>query len=477
MIDRQEILELAADVGLEPNVVEKDYVLGWILAGISQHPRTRDSWLFKGGTCLKKCFFETYRFSEDLDFTLLDDSHLSEGVLRETFNEIAPWIYDESGIELPDPVRSFEIYANPRGHKSAQGRLGYRGPLQRRGDLPRVRLDLTDDERLVRSGERRHVHHPYSDEPDNGIEVLSYCFEEVFAEKLRALAERERPRDLYDVIHLHRHQTGTDRTSVREILRAKCEFKGIVVPNFAILGASPHHAALRADWEQMLAHQLAELPPFDAFWSELPALFAWLENEPIPEPLPVMGLGRHEIDSAWRPPAMASSWRAQGITAPLEMVRFAAANRLCVDLDYEDEEGRRGTRVIEPYSLRRTKAGDLLLYAVRRQDGQDRSYRVDRILGARATKQAFSPRYLVELSTTGPVNAPEVHRPRSLALRSASRAAPASGGFGETKYVFQCLYCDKKFERKQYATALNPHKTKDGYPCPGRVGFFVETKY
>src|SRR5271165_4917736 len=115
MIDRQEILELAADVGLEPNVVEKDYVLGWILAGISQHPRTRDSWIFKGGTCLKKCYFETYRFSEDLDFTLLDGSHLSERVLGETFNEIAAWIYDESGIELPDAVRSFEIYANPRG--------------------------------------------------------------------------------------------------------------------------------------------------------------------------------------------------------------------------------------------------------------------------------------------------------------------------------------------------------------------------
>ena len=35
MIDRQEILELAGEVGLDPNVVETDYVLGWMLAGIS----------------------------------------------------------------------------------------------------------------------------------------------------------------------------------------------------------------------------------------------------------------------------------------------------------------------------------------------------------------------------------------------------------------------------------------------------------
>lgn len=27
--------------------------------------------MFKGGTCLKKCYIETYRFSEDLDFTVL----------------------------------------------------------------------------------------------------------------------------------------------------------------------------------------------------------------------------------------------------------------------------------------------------------------------------------------------------------------------------------------------------------------------
>ena len=63
MIPRQELLDLAADFGLAPNVVEKDYALGWLLAGFGEHPDTRDSWLFKGGTCLKKCFFETYRLS------------------------------------------------------------------------------------------------------------------------------------------------------------------------------------------------------------------------------------------------------------------------------------------------------------------------------------------------------------------------------------------------------------------------------
>src|SRR5258708_15759028 len=51
-------------VSLLPNIVEKDYVLGWMLAGINAHGELNESWVFKGGTCLKKCYFETYRFSE-----------------------------------------------------------------------------------------------------------------------------------------------------------------------------------------------------------------------------------------------------------------------------------------------------------------------------------------------------------------------------------------------------------------------------
>jgi predicted nucleotidyltransferase component of viral defense system len=74
MIDGREILAIATTLGLLPNIVEKDYVLSWVLAGIFQHAALAETWVFKGGTCLKKCYFETYRFSADLDFTLTDES-------------------------------------------------------------------------------------------------------------------------------------------------------------------------------------------------------------------------------------------------------------------------------------------------------------------------------------------------------------------------------------------------------------------
>src|SRR5438876_4927741 len=126
MIDRREILEAASSFSLLPNVVEKDYVLGWILAGINANEELAEGWVFKGGTCLKKCFFETYRFSEDLDFTVTDASQLNRDFLIDRFTQIAQWVYNETGIEIPAGQLRFDFDPGRDG-KSCQGRIYYRG--------------------------------------------------------------------------------------------------------------------------------------------------------------------------------------------------------------------------------------------------------------------------------------------------------------------------------------------------------------
>lgn len=63
MISKQVVMEQAKIHNLPANTIEKDYVLGWILAGIAEADNLKNHWVFKGGTCLKKCFFESYRFS------------------------------------------------------------------------------------------------------------------------------------------------------------------------------------------------------------------------------------------------------------------------------------------------------------------------------------------------------------------------------------------------------------------------------
>jgi predicted nucleotidyltransferase component of viral defense system len=194
MIAKEEILRIAGQLGLGPQMVEKDYALGWLLAGVFGNGRIADSWVFKGGTCLKKCFFETYRFSEDLDFSLRDPSHVDEAFLREVFAEISVWVYEQCGLELPADRQDFDVYVNPRGNKNCQGKITFRGPVtpSAAASWPRIKLDLTADERIVLAPVRQPIFHPYSDAPDGGIVVLTYAYEEAFGEKVRALAERTR---------------------------------------------------------------------------------------------------------------------------------------------------------------------------------------------------------------------------------------------------------------------------------------------
>lgn len=476
MIDRREILDMATQMSLNPHVVEKDYVLGWMLAGISNHPALHDSWVFKGGTCLKKCYFETYRFSEDLDFTLKDEAHLDEEFLKQTFADIGAWIYEQTGIEVPADKQGFDIYKNPRGSISCQGKVSYRGPVSPR-DMPRIKLDLTADERLVLPPVRMPVYHPYSDIPDAGIDVLAYAYEEVFGEKVRALGERTRPRDLYDVINLFRNEDARPAPdAVLDVLRQKCDFKGIDVPSLAQL--EPFRQELMGLWQSMLAHQLPILPPYETFWEALPRFFDWLLAGRVSASPIAYTLGQGETvlrDRQLRLPVSA------GIQSAIEIIRFAAANRLLVELQYQGS-----TREIEPYSLRRTRDDNIVLHAVRADTGEHRAYRLDRIEGARATSQAFTPRYEIELTPTGPMPIRQATRaaasapPRMASIatpRASRRNPPKTKMMGQPTYVYQCPMCQKTFRRNSMDGKLNAHKNQWGQQCSGRMGFLVRTTY
>ncbi len=103
---------------------------------------------------------------------------------------------------------------------------------------------------------------------------------------------------------------------------------------------------------------------------------------------------------------------------------------------------------------------------------------MDRIAGASATQRSFTPRYVVELTATGAVYAPDTSRSSAPSLARPRRAPVRRSGspFGQLKHVFQCTYCGKRFQRGSYDSTLNPHKTKSGYPCPGRVGAYIGRK-
>lgn len=255
-------------------------------------------------------------------------------------------------------------------------------------------------------------------------------------------------------------------------MEEKCRYKRIAVPTIDVIES--HRDELEADWEAMLKHQLPQLPPFEAFWGELPSVLAWLETGEAPAPPPSFaGRPGEEII---RPSTGSSAWGLP--TGSLETIRFAGANHLCVELDYVDGSGRLGTRTIEPYSLRRAADGNVILHAVRADDGERRSYRVDRIRGARITNRSFAPRYAVELSPGFQV-IPQTQRrsvrPPTSSTRTRRRAISSSG----VRYVYQCPYCSKRFARQRQDPRLRRHKDRSGWPCSGagQAGYLVDTRY
>jgi len=238
--------------------------------------------------------------------------------------------------------------------------------------------------------------------PDPGT-VRCYAFEELFAEKIRAMGERSRPRDLYDIVNLFwRQDLSAEPALIRTVLAEKCKVKGVPIPTLKAIQNSPRRAELEVEWANMLAHQLPVLPSFEQFWRELPKLFDWLEGVAARKNLPPIPVeARSEKVTIGVPPPIV--WTS-GIGVPLESIRFAAANHLCVELVYQKETGEITTPIIEPYSLRRTRSGDLLLHALETPTRESKAYRIDRIRKVTVTTKPFVPKYRIEFSPAGHIS-------------------------------------------------------------------------
>ncbi len=465
MISKQDILERAREWQLRPEVVEKDYVLGWLLAAIGLHEDVATTWVLKGGTCVKKCFFETYRFSEDLDFSLLPEAAYSEESIKETLRELTDLAHELSGIEFSAEAIAVRSRADRLGQTTFEGKIGYKGPLAVPG-WPRVLFDITQYEPVVNEPVLRPILHPYPDAPlPDGALVSTYSLEELIAEKTRALYERSRPRDLYDVVYILTNSGEMiDLDHARDVFGEKCSAKQLAVPNadelVRIVSEAPE---IISEWDNMLAHQLPSLPPPEGVIARLEGALAWLTPEvaaasaviPSQELQPVAARPNETLVA----PAPSKLWRTP---IPLETIRFAGANRLLVEFIYK---GKR--RTLEPYSLRRSSLGNLLLYGWELESAQIKAFDVAKMSGLRTTERTFIPRHAVEFTGTGTVEiAPVAVRASHGPFRRASRRKPGP------VYVFRCPVCQKLFRHRKNDSSLRRHRMSTGGPyCPSRRGY------
>ena len=252
MIRRGEIQRIARGAGVRDQQIEKDYVLSWILNGIAHHDQLSSILAFKGGTVLKKFYFEDYRFSEDLDFTLLDDQVSNDQILS-WFRETFEYIRNEANIPL-------EIIDNNEHEDGGINfYIGYIGPLGGLGSNKKVKVDISKSEKLEFKPVRKSAFLEYSDlEPH---ELLCYQLEEVLVEKLRSVMQRMQARDFYDIWYLlEKH--GMDVDFLIHEFSNKCISKGLSATDFhsKLEARMPQY---KSRWKTTLGEQIHDLPNFE----------------------------------------------------------------------------------------------------------------------------------------------------------------------------------------------------------------------
>ncbi len=281
MILQKEIATVAEQKHVSKSTIDKDWVLGHFLAAIYSEPELKKELILKGGTCLKKCYFPDYRFSEDLDFTArqkkfeLTKTHLQNICLHiHESAEMLTHIDSLRPLKFNDELTGYEAVIRFWGADHSRNETP---PASERW-LTKIKIETILYELMVFDEEKRKVLHQYSDKialkPNS---IPCYSIEEIMTEKLRALIQRSyaAPRDFYDIWFLQKNYPKLNFKKIADAFHKKVKFKNLEFKGVDQLMDEEDDKKLRASWNNSLAHQIQSdaLPEFESVKRELLHLF------------------------------------------------------------------------------------------------------------------------------------------------------------------------------------------------------------
>ncbi len=262
MIRKKEIEKQAEAQKVPKSTIDKDWVLGHFLDAIYSVPACRENLVFKGGTCLRKCYFPNYRFSEDLDFTSIDSTFvLDKTLLTQITNlvtsrtEIPLHIQEISELRFNNQLTGFKAIVKFWGADHSMNQVP---PTTDRWSTS-VKIEIILYEHMVFPFENREVFHPYTDGlSETPLFVPCYSLREVLAEKLRALIQRSytAPRDFYDIWYLANDQTSIDWNEIKSAFHEKMKFKNIEFEGTHQMLNETNDKRVKAAWQNSLGHQI-----------------------------------------------------------------------------------------------------------------------------------------------------------------------------------------------------------------------------
>jgi predicted nucleotidyltransferase component of viral defense system len=259
MIKPGEIHKIANRLGMRDTQIEKDYVIGWILKGISNIEILKGRLLFKGGTALRKIYFAEYRLSEDLDFTYNGEDYRTE-VIDKYFNELIDW--EKTEVRISMDVK--DKHEHQTGNYTFY--LAYTGPLGGAGANKSIKVDIANDEILCNDPVEMKVNNEYSDLNEE-FTILNYTLDEIVAEKMRTLMQRTQPRDLYDIWYMFEVENKDIEDFIFDF-QEKTKFKKLDPNQFTKL-VLVKEVTFKRQWGASLNQQIKDVPDFDDVWRSL----------------------------------------------------------------------------------------------------------------------------------------------------------------------------------------------------------------
>jgi predicted nucleotidyltransferase component of viral defense system len=281
MILQKEIATIAEAKLVSKSTVDKDWVLGHFLAAIYSQPELKEVLIFKGGTCLKKCYFPDYRFSEDLDFTSRKKSF---ELTKKHLQNICEHLHQNTEVLTHiDSLRPLKFKDELTGYEAV---IRFWGADHSRNETPppverwqtKIKIEIILYELMIFDEAQQEITHQYSDAIALKPNIIPcYSINEVMAEKLRALIQRSytAPRDFYDIWYLQKNYPNLNFEEIVNAFHKKMAFKNLEFTGVDQLMDEDDDKKLRASWKNSLAHQIQAdaLPEYDVVKTELKELF------------------------------------------------------------------------------------------------------------------------------------------------------------------------------------------------------------
>jgi predicted nucleotidyltransferase component of viral defense system len=282
-MEYREIVKIANSKNVNKEVIDKDWILSHFLNAMFSFSEISKNFIFKGGTCLRKCYFEDYRFSEDLDFTLLDKSF----AIDEKFLNKIIFIAEENS-NARYYLKNLKTQIHQNIHQGYEITILFWGAFHRPNQaiLPvnrwqtKIKLDISFSEIMLLKPNYKPIFHQYSDADKIINLVPAYPLKEIIAEKLRSLIQRNRPRDIYDLNYLSNIIPEIDYPEIKNLLFQKAANKNITINSIQDFINDNKYRKNKRAWQSSLGYHLAvgDLPDFDSVYKNINSFIANILN-------------------------------------------------------------------------------------------------------------------------------------------------------------------------------------------------------